>query len=133
MFCRLSEKSASRTPLRTPLKAFSISHTDWEQTAKDRASWRAALHQGSKAHEANKDCCCQAAQRGQEGPCQQEPCRCHNSLSALPQNISCADWPDKSSAHPPTMSLGRHDGLRRIDGRTTNCSLNTCSHAIHKS
>ena len=48
-------KKRYKDTLKDSLKAFSISHTDWEQMAKDRASWRAALHhQGTKAHEDNR-------------------------------------------------------------------------------
>ena len=47
-------KKRFKDTLKASLKAFGISQTAWEQAAEDRDSWRAALHQGAQAYEANR-------------------------------------------------------------------------------
>ena len=47
-------KKCFKDTVKAFLKAFNISHMTWEQIAEDRDSWRAAVHQGAKSHEANR-------------------------------------------------------------------------------
>lgn len=68
--------------------------------AQDRDKWRAAVNKGAKQPDEEEQ--------------NQQISRSHRyCLFTLPEDVSCADWPDKSFAYPPTPTSGWSSSNRR--------------------
>jgi len=73
-------KKRFKDTLKASLKAFSINASTWEQAAQNRSEWRAALHNGAEAYEAER--IATAVKKRQARKLSSEPC-------PLPATIPC--------------------------------------------